>query len=133
MRVFARILQLSALVFFAVAAVHLVLGLGADALLGAALSPETLAEPSLDSQNRFYGMAFAIYGVVLWLCAGDLARHRPMLVAALTVFFLAGCARLVAWGVHGAPAPMVIVLLATELVLPPILYAWMRKALAAEA
>ncbi|MGE0486326.1 MAG: DUF4345 domain-containing protein [Gammaproteobacteria bacterium] len=127
MQLYSTILKLAALVFFAVAAVHAVHGLGADQMLGAVLSPETLAEPSLDSQNRFYGVAFAFYGVALYLCATDLARFRPVLVSALAVFFLAGCARLVAWAVHGAPAPLVIGLLATELVLPPLLWLWLRR------
>ncbi len=96
-------------------------------MLGAVLSPETVSEPSLDSQNRFYGVAFALYGVTLYICAKDLSRYRPILVAALAVFFMAGCARLVSWGIRGAPAPLVIGLLATEIILPPVLYAWLRK------
>jgi Domain of unknown function (DUF4345) len=124
---YSNILKLAALVFFAVAGLHLIFGLGADQMLGAVLSPETVSEPSLDSQNRFYGVAFALYGVTLYICAKDLARFRPILVAALAVFFMAGCARLVSWGIRGAPAPLVIGLLATEITLLPLLYGWLRK------
>lgn len=129
MKVYSITLRLASLVFFAVAAVHLLLGLGADQLLGAAVSPQTLNEPTLDSQNRFYGVSFAFYGVALYVCAGDLERFRPILQAALLVFFLAGCARLVSWGLRGEPAPLVMALMATELVLPPALYLWLRKVL----
>jgi hypothetical protein len=129
MRAFSLVLKLASLVFFAVAAVHLLFGLGADRMLGAIVPPDALTEPSLDSQNRFYGVSFAFYGVALWLCASDLRRFEPILVAALAVFFVAGCARLVSWGAYGQPAPLVTGLLVTELVLPPVLYVWSRYAL----
>lgn len=129
MDLYSSTLKVVSLVFFVVAGVHLVFGLGADQMLGAHLFSEAIAEPSLDSQNRFYGVAFAFYGVALFICATDLKRYRPILVAALTVFFLAGCARLVSWWLRGAPAPMVIGLLATELILPPLLYVWLKKIL----
>jgi len=128
-KLFSTTLRGASFVFFAVALVHLILGLGADQLLGAAVSVEALNEPSLDSQNRFYGVSFAFYGVALYICAGDLERFRPILQAALLVFFLAGCARLVSWGLRGEPAPLVIALMATELVLPPALYLWLRNVL----
>jgi hypothetical protein len=127
MRLYSTVLQLASLVFFAVAGLHLVFGVGADQMLGAVLSPETITEPSLDSQNRFYGVAFAFYGVALFTCGTDLRRFRPILLAALAVFFLAGCARLVSWGLHGAPAPLVMGLMAAEITLPPVLYVWLRR------
>lgn len=132
MKLYSMTLKLASLVFFAVAAIHLVLGLGADQLLGAVVPAEAMTEPSLDSQNRFYGVSFAFYGVALYLCATDIIRFEPVLKAALAVFFLAGCARLVAWGIRGAPAPLVVALLVTELILPPALYIWLRKGLARE-
>jgi hypothetical protein len=127
------VLRLVSLVFFGVAAVHLILGLGADQLLGAVVPAEALTEPSLDSQNRFYGVSFAFYGLAFYICAGDLKRFRPILEAAFLVFFLAGCARLVSWALHGAPAALVTALLAAELALPPLLYAWLRSALQSDA
>ena len=132
MKSLSLVLRLASLVFFSVAAVHLILGLGADQLLGAVVPAEALTEPSLDSQNRFYGVSFAFYGVALNICAGDPKRFKPILEAALIVFFLAGCARLVSWGLHGAPAVLVIALMAAELALPPLLYAWLRTALRSE-
>ncbi len=58
-------LKLASPVFLVVGALHLVLGAGADVLLGARLPPEALADAALDSQNRFYGVAFSLYGVLL--------------------------------------------------------------------
>lgn len=124
----ATALKLFSPVFIVVAALHLIFGFGADAMLGAAISPELSGEPSLSSQNRFYGVSFAFYGVALYLCATDLPRYEPILKALLYVFFCAGAARIVAWAVDGAPAPLVIVLLATELLLPPAVLFWLRSA-----
>lgn len=120
----AALLRLLAPVFYLVAALHLVLGLNADALLGASVSSATAAEPSLSSQNRFYGAAFALYGAVLYLCSRDLKAYAQFFKAAMWVFLLAGGARLVAWVQHGAPAPLVIALLAVELLLPVVLLVW---------
>jgi hypothetical protein len=54
----ASFLKLVAPVFVLVGALHLVLGVGADALLGARLPAEAFTDPALNSQNRFYGVAF---------------------------------------------------------------------------
>src|SRR5262245_2634357 len=53
------------MVFFAAGAMHLTMGLGADALLGANVSAQTLTDAGLDSQNLFYGVSFMLYGVLL--------------------------------------------------------------------
>ncbi len=123
----ALTLKLISPVFIVVAALHLIFGFQADAMLGAHVSPETALEPSLNSQNRFYGVAFAFYGVALYLCAGDIRRYEPILKALLYVFFLAGVARVISWATHGAPAPLVMLLLATELLLPPALLVWLGR------
>ncbi|MDB5977035.1 MAG: hypothetical protein JWR07_3795 [Nevskia sp.] len=124
MRALVLVLEVVAPVFLIVAALHLLLGLNADALLGAKVSAEVAAEPSLDSQNRFYGVAFALYGVVLYICATDLRRFEPIFKAAMWVFFLGGIARLVSCAIYGAPALPVIALTVIELVVSPILLAW---------
>jgi hypothetical protein len=121
------VLRILAVVVFFVAALHVVLGLEADALLGAKVGPEVATEPSLSSQNRFYGVVFALLGIVLWLAANELRSRAVFFKAAMWVFFVAGVARLVAWAQHGAPAPLVVVLLASELVVPPALLAWYAR------
>jgi hypothetical protein len=115
-------------VFFLVALLHLGLGLGADELLGANVTEQMRAEPTLDSQNRFYGVAFALYGAVLLISARDLTRYEPVLKATLYIFFLAGLSRIVSLLTHGKPAPLVIALAAVELVAPPILLFWLSRA-----
>ena len=66
MNAFTRFLRVVAPIFILVGALHLFLGLRADVLLGARLPPEVIADPALDSQNRFYGTSFALYG----FCSG---------------------------------------------------------------
>ncbi len=129
MKPFILVLKLSAPVFLAVGALHLVLGVGADVMLGAKLPAEALADPALDSQNRFYGIAFTLYGVLLFLCATDLHKYSTVLRCVLAVFFAAGTARLVSIALHGFPPPLVIVLLLSELLLPPILWIWLNQSL----
>jgi hypothetical protein len=124
-------LKVAAPVFVAVGALHLALGVGADVLLGAKLPAEALGDPALDSQNRFYGIAFGLYGVLLYLCATDLPKYATVLRCVLWVFFAAGLARLVSIATHGVPPPLVLALLASELALPPLLHLWLSKALRA--
>jgi len=131
MRPLVLLLKIVAPLFVLVAALHLALGAGADVLLGAKLSAEALADPTLNSQNRFYGVAFSLYGVLLYLCATDLPKYATVARCLLWVLFAAGLARLLSIATHGIPPPLVLVLLGTEIVLPPMLHLWLSKALRA--
>ena len=101
---------------------HVFLGLGADVALGAHVAPETLADASLDSQNRFYGACFTLYGILLWIGASDPVRYRPILRATFACFFFGGLVRLVSVALHGWPSTLVWSLALSELILPPILW-----------
>ena len=127
MQIFTLLLRLTAPVFLLVGALHLALGVGADVMLGAKLPSAALSDAVLDSQNRFYGIAFTLYGVLFLICASDLHKYATVLRAVLWVFFAAGLARLVSIAVHGLPSMLVLVLLDTELILPPVLLVWLSK------
>ena len=101
---------------------HVFLGLGADTLLGAHISPDTLADPSLDSQNRFYGISYTLYGALFWIAAGDLARYRTLLRILILWFFFGGLMRIVSVVLKDWPSNMIGALALSELVLPPILW-----------
>lgn len=133
MTALARVLKLCAPVFLLVGLLHLALGLQADVLLGARLSADAFADPTLDSQNRFYGVAFTLYGVLLFLCATDIVKYAQVLRCVLWVFFAAGVARLVALAIHGLPPVPVIALLLSELILPPVLVLWLNRVLKSAA
>lgn len=115
--------------FLLVASLHLALGVRADVTLGAQLPPAVLADATLDSQNRFYGVAFGLYGVLLYVCAADLARYALIVRCVLWAFFAGGLARIVSLATHGWPPPAVLGLLALELAAPPLLHAWLNQAL----
>ncbi|MGL5850328.1 MAG: DUF4345 domain-containing protein [Phycicoccus sp.] len=124
----AVVLRLLAVVVFLVGGLHLALGVEADVLLGADLPAAAVSDPVLDSQNRFYGVMFTLSGVLLLLCASDIARHAVVLRCVLAVFFAGGVARLVSIAVHGSPPPQVLALLVVELVVPPALTWWSSRA-----
>ncbi len=117
-------LRLMAVSIIAAGSLHLVFGLGAEAMLGAELSPYTLINPSLDSQNRFYGTSYCLYGILLWICAQDLVRYAAIFRLILLMTFAGGCARIVSLLVLGWPAPAIIGLGLSELLLPPLLHLW---------
>ena len=127
MQIFTLLLRFTAPVFLLVGALHLALGVGAEVMLGAMLPSAALSDAVLDSQNRFYGIAFTLYGVLFLICASDLHKYATVLRAVLWVFFAAGLARLVSIAVHGLPSMLVLVLLDTELILPPVLLVWLSK------
>jgi hypothetical protein len=106
-----------------VSLLHLTLGLRADVLLGAAL----ISEPSLDSQNRFYGAAFMLFGASSWLCASDLRKYATLLQAMMAVFFVGGLGRILSVLVHGWPSPAIQFLALTELLIPPVLLIWHHR------
>ena len=76
---YAFVLKFLAPVFLLVGAMHLVLGLGADAMLGAIVPVEAMIDPTLDSQNRFYGISFTLYGVLLYLCSTDIPKYATVI------------------------------------------------------
>jgi len=127
MRLFALVLRFFALVIFLVGALHLVLGVGADVLLGAKVPAAAISDPALDSQDRFYGVSFTLSGVLLLLCASDIPRYATVLRCVLWVFFAAGIARLVSIAIYEFPPAPVVALLVVELVVPPALVWWLSR------
>ncbi|MSP17671.1 MAG: DUF4345 domain-containing protein, partial [Myxococcales bacterium] len=126
----ARVLKLLAPVAILVGLLHVVLGLRTDVMLGAKLPVEVISDPVLDSQNRFYGMAFAGYGALLLLCASDLRKYTALFRVVAAAIFLGGVARLIAMALHGAPTPPVLGLMAIELFAVPPLVWWHARVVA---
>jgi hypothetical protein len=125
--VLPSVLKIMAPVFLAVGAIHLLLGVGAEVLLGAALTEATVSDPVLDSQNRFYGVSFSVYGVLLYIAATDLARYRPVVTALLWMLFAGGMARVVSIIVVGLPSALVLLLMAVEILVPLLLIFWLSR------
>lgn len=123
----AGLLKLIAPIFFLVGALHLIFGVGADVMLGANLTHSAVSDPVLDSQNRFYGTAFMLYGAVFYISSKDTAKYISVLRSALWIFFASGLARIVSIAIYGLPSGLVLGLLATELVLPPLFLYWYAR------
>ena len=81
----------------------------------------------LDSQNRFYGVSFMAYGVLLYLCATDIRKYAPVFLTLIGFLFLGGVGRLVSFTLHGMPSPPVAALAAIELVGMPLLLLWFSR------
>jgi hypothetical protein len=120
-------LRIMAITILLAGSSHLLLGVGAEALVGAKLSAETLAEPSLNSQNRFYGTSYMIYGILLWVCTRDMDRYALIFRILLWMTFAAGFTRIISILLHGWPSSTIIALAVSELLLPPFVFWWQRR------
>ena len=126
MKGLSLILKISAPLFLLIGALHLTIGPNADVALGANLPLSVIGDPVLDSQNRFFGISFTIYGVLFYLCATDLEKYEKVFYCLLAVFFAGGIARLVSLAVTGMPSIQILVLLGLELLIPPVLFVWYK-------
>jgi Domain of unknown function (DUF4345) len=106
---------------------HALSGVYGDWFIG--LVPSDVVDPSLDSQNRFYGAAFLLYGILFIFCSRDLPRYADILKIAFATMFLAGCARGFAVLAYGWPTWQVCALWSTEIGLPPIAWLWLNHTL----
>ncbi len=120
-----NILRLLAIGCFVPVALHVTLGVAGDSLIGAPVP--AVIDASLDSQNRFYGASFAIYGALLWYCARDVRAYASLLKIVLALFFFGGCARGLSALQYGLPSPPIIALWAVELLVPPLLFVWLER------
>jgi hypothetical protein len=133
MKGFIWAIRILAVAFIAVSCLHLFMGLYADAAVGSPITAEMALQPSFDSQNRFYGVTFSMLGFALLIGSTDLVRYKPIILAALGVLFAAGVARAISWIMFGAPSTIIIGILVADLLLPPILYLWMKKSMSSAA
>jgi Domain of unknown function (DUF4345) len=83
---------------------------------------------TMDSEDRFYATLFLGFGAAHLWCARDPAQRGNLLLALQVVFFLGGLARLISWTQVGPPIDLFVGLGALELLIPPLLWLWLRKA-----
>jgi hypothetical protein len=84
--------------------------------------------PTMDSELRFYAPFWGTYGFLVIAVARDLKRLGRWVPWLALVFFLGGVGRAISIAAVGAPHPVFVVLMAIELLLPPILVALWRLA-----
>ena len=106
---------------------HALSGVYGDWFIG--LTPSDVVDPSLDSQNRFYGAAFLLHGILFIFCSRELPRYADIMKIAFGTMFLAGCARGLTVAAYGWPTWQVCVLWFSEITLPPIAWLWLNHEL----
>ena len=127
MRAYQLTLRILAVGIFVVSLIHVIFGVGSELFLGSGISDASVLDPNLDSQNRFYGAAFALFGIVWWLSSSDILECKKLLTASYLVFFVAGLTRILSIAVVGWPTAPILALTAIELLLPIALYVWLVK------
>ena len=113
------------IVLFGMACVGIAL---AHILIGPAAIPGAIpVNPTMDSEDRFYATLFLGFGAAHVWAAQDLWARRRVVLVLQAVFFAGGLARIVSWGSVGAPEPLFVFLGSLELLIPPLLWAALRK------
>ena len=75
----------------------------------------------MDSELRFYAALFVGFGLLCVRVARNLAQHGGDIPWLMLAFFSGGVGRALSWISVGAPHPFFLLLMATELVLPPVI------------
>ena len=94
---------------------------GYDALTGHRYPATGAWPPTMDSELRFYAPFWGTYGILLLAAARDLPRWLKFVPGLAAVFFAGGVGRALSLATVGAPHPVFALLMAVELILPPIL------------
>lgn len=116
-------------------AVLVVLGLfvAGTGLLEVVLGPTVLLpggprpEPTLDSNYRFFAAMWLAIGVALLSVVPRVREATTVLHFVSAAVFVGGLARVASWLAVGQPHAMMLVLLAIELIVPPVLVLWQRR------
>lgn len=92
-------------------------------------APQDFANPSVQSNYVFFAAAYVGVGLSFVFIALKF-KWVNMLVFSCLVVFLGGVGRILSWAFFGTPHWSLIVLMVTELVIPPCLlvwYGWINK------
>lgn len=91
------------------------------------LPGQALANPSIESELRYYGAFYAAYGVAALSVAPRADNDATAVRGLAGALFGAGLARALAWRAAGKPHPAQRALLAIELAAPPVLVVWQAR------
>ncbi len=81
-----------------------------------------LGNANADSELRFYSAFFFVYGLFVVKVGSNLNEYTNWVPPIIGVFFLGGLARLLSYYLIGEPHIFFQVLLALELLLPPLFF-----------
>ena len=82
---------------------------------------------NVESELRYYAVFYVGFGLYLWSIAPEIASRGRELRWAAAVLFCGGLARVVGVLIDGWPEADYVMLMAVELVLPPVLVLWQRS------
>jgi hypothetical protein len=85
------------------------------------------ANPSVESELRFYAAFYAAYGLVALRTAPRADRDTATVRALAGALFLAGLGRAGGWLAVGRPHRLQLALLVMELAAPPSVVAWQAR------
>jgi hypothetical protein len=118
---------------FQVVLVLLGLFVAGTGLLEVVLGPSVLLpgsprpEPTLDSNYRFFAAMWLAVGVALLSVVPRVREATTVLRFVSAAVFVGGLARIASWLAVGQPHALMLVLLAIELIVPPVLVLWQRR------
>jgi hypothetical protein len=91
------------------------------------LPRQKLANPSVESELRFYAAFYTAYGLAALRVAPRADRDTAAMRALGGALFLAGLARAGGWLAAGRPHGLQRALLVVELAAPPVIVAWQAR------
>ena len=74
--------------------------------------------PTMDSEDRFYAVLFAAYGLALLWCIRDIEKKSRYVHFLSATFFAGGLARLISIAAVGPPNEFFLVMTVLELLIP---------------
>jgi hypothetical protein len=86
-----------------------------------------LANPSVESELRFYGAIYVAFGLVMLRVAHRADRDTTAVRALAGALFFAGLARAGGWRAVGRPHGLQRALLVIELTAPPLIVTWQAR------
>lgn len=91
------------------------------------LPDQELANPSVESELRYYAAFYAAYGLAVLRVAPRADDHTAAVRALAGALFLAGLARAGGWLAIGRPHGLQRALLVIELAAPPLVVTWQAR------
>jgi Domain of unknown function (DUF4345) len=91
------------------------------------LPSQRLANPTVESELRFYAAFYSAYGLAVLRVAPSADRDATGVRALAAALLFAGVARATGWRAAGRPHPLQRALLVAELTGPPLVVAWQAR------
>lgn len=132
MNVFKIIIYVIAAIPLLTGALDFIVSVPSQQTFGMVLPPSGLADPMLNSSFRFFAAIWFGVGILLIMFVRNLAYYQDALAVLFGIIFLAGLGRIISVYQCGLPqnqagAGLVIFAISVEVLLMPILLAWLLR------